>query len=99
MKERLIETKWLRVIEAAQHLKMGRSTVHKPAQEGKLPAHKVGRQWRFDAKELEKWLKSGKLGDCTEGKGAKDRVTMLPASLKAPLLGHPKRAKNIHARD
>ena len=56
-----METKWLTVIEAAQYLKMGRSTVYKLAQEGKLPTHKVGRQWRFDAKELDTWLKSGKL--------------------------------------
>lgn len=44
LKERLMETKWLIVIEAAQYLKMGRSTVYKLAQEGKLPTHKVGRQ-------------------------------------------------------
>ena len=56
-----METKWLTVIEAAQYLKMGRSTVYKLAQEGKLPTHRVGRQWRFDVKELYKWLKSGKL--------------------------------------
>jgi excisionase family DNA binding protein len=60
-KERLMETKWLTVIEAAQYLKMGRSTVYKLSQGGKLPTHKVGRQWRFDAKELDKWLKTGKL--------------------------------------
>ncbi len=56
-----METRWLTVIEAAQYLKMGRSTVYKLAQEGKLPTHKVGRQWRFDAKELDEWVKSGKL--------------------------------------
>jgi len=49
-----METKWLTVIEAAQYLKMGRSTVYKLAQEGKLLTRKVGRQWRFDAKELDK---------------------------------------------
>jgi len=32
------------------------------------------------------------------GKGAKDRVTMLPASPKSPLLEQLKRAKNIHER-
>ncbi len=53
-------TEWLRVVEAAQYLKMGRSTVYKLAQEGKLPAHKIGWQWRFDAKELDRWIKSGK---------------------------------------
>ena len=55
-----METTWLTVIEAAQYLKMGRSTDYKLAQEGKLPTHKVGRQWRFDAKKLDKWLKSRK---------------------------------------
>lgn len=33
------------------------------------------------------------------GKGAKDRVTMLPESLKAPLREHLKRVKVIHERD
>ena len=61
-----METKWLTVIEAAQYLKMGRSTVYKLAQEGKLPAHKVGRQWRFDAKELDTWIKSGNLASPVE---------------------------------
>jgi len=66
LKEKLMETKWLTVIEAVQYLKMGRSTVYKLAQEGKLPTHKVGRQWWFDAKELDKWLKPGKLASLEE---------------------------------
>jgi excisionase family DNA binding protein len=61
-----METKWLTVIEAAQYLNVGRSTVYKLAQEGKPPTPKVGRQWRFDAKELDKWMRFGKLA-WTEG--------------------------------
>ena len=34
-----------------------------------------------------------------DGKGAKDRVTMLPESLKAPLREHLKAIKTIHERD
>jgi len=34
-----------------------------------------------------------------DGKGAKDRITMLPASLKAPLQEHLKRVKRIHEKD
>ena len=34
-----------------------------------------------------------------DGKGAKDRVIMLPESLKAPLQGHLKKVKAIHERD
>jgi integron integrase len=33
------------------------------------------------------------------GKGAKDRITMLPESLKAPLQDHLKKVKAIHDRD
>jgi len=34
-----------------------------------------------------------------DGKGAKDRVTMLPESLKTPLRDHLKRARAIHEKD
>lgn len=49
--ERSMDTKWLTVIEAAEYLKLGRSTVYRLVREGKLPAHKFGRHWRFDAAE------------------------------------------------
>ncbi|HOE64052.1 MAG TPA: helix-turn-helix domain-containing protein [Candidatus Sumerlaeota bacterium] len=41
-----METQWLTIIEAAQYLRMGKSTAYKLVQEGKLPTHKVGRQGR-----------------------------------------------------
>jgi integron integrase len=34
-----------------------------------------------------------------DGKGAKDRITMLPESLKAPLQDHLKKVKVVHERD
>jgi integron integrase len=34
-----------------------------------------------------------------DGKGAKDRITMLPESLKAPLQEHLKKVKAVHERD
>ena len=54
-------TKWLTLKGAARYLKMGRSTLYKMLRESRIPAHKVGREWRFDAAELDEWLKSGKL--------------------------------------
>ena len=51
---------WLTLEEAAEYLKMGRSTLYKMAQAGRAPAHKVGRTWRFDAAELDKWVKESK---------------------------------------
>lgn len=46
--------------EAAQYLKMGKSTLYDLARKGKVPAHKMGRVWRFDEEELDQWLRSDK---------------------------------------
>lgn len=46
----------LTVEEAAELLKIPRSSVYKLAQEGKLPAQKVGRHWRFHRMTLLRWV-------------------------------------------
>jgi len=46
----------LTVEEAAELLKIPRSSVYKLAQEGKIPAQKVGRHWRFYRPSLIKWI-------------------------------------------
>jgi excisionase family DNA binding protein len=45
--------------EAMELLKVGRNTLLKLAQEGKIPSQKVGNQWRFSREALLKWLESG----------------------------------------
>ena len=55
----LTMTTWLTLEEAAEYLKMGRSTLYRLAREGQMPAHKRGRVWRFDAAELDAWMKEG----------------------------------------
>lgn len=50
-------TNWLTLNEAADYLKLGRSTIYKLARERGIPAHRAGRIWRFDAAELDKWMK------------------------------------------
>ena len=44
--------------EAAQYLRFHPSTVYRLARLGKLPAVKVGKQWRLDRETLERWLRS-----------------------------------------
>ena len=41
-----------------EYLKTSRSTVYKLAQSAMVPAHKVGRLWRFNVDEIDKWLRS-----------------------------------------
>lgn len=43
-------------IEAADYLKMHVKTVCRLAKEGKIPARKVGSEWRFLRTVLDSWL-------------------------------------------
>jgi excisionase family DNA binding protein len=43
-------------VEAAEYLKMHVKTVCRLAKEGKIPARKVGSEWRFLRSVLDKWL-------------------------------------------
>jgi len=53
-------TKLLTFDEAKQYLRINRGTLYKLIRNGDLPAFRVGKQWRIDKKELNKWLKSKK---------------------------------------
>lgn len=43
-------------VEAAEYLKMHVKTVCRLAKEGKIPARKVGSEWRFLRTVLDNWL-------------------------------------------
>lgn len=53
-------TQWLTTDEAAQYLGLGKTLVYSLAQDGKIPANKVGKQWRFNTVHLDEWLESKK---------------------------------------
>jgi excisionase family DNA binding protein len=48
---------WLTLDELADYLKRGRSTLYKMAREGRIPATKIGRTWRFDQDAIDTWLR------------------------------------------
>lgn len=43
--------------EVAEYLNIHLLTVHKYAREGKIPAFKIGTDWRFHKKYIERWIK------------------------------------------
>lgn len=45
------------VEEAAEYLKLPRSTIYKLLKERKLPGRKIGRTWRFHRQVLDEWLR------------------------------------------
>jgi len=44
--------------EVAEYLNIHPLTVHKFAREGKIPAFKIGTDWRFHKKYIERWIKA-----------------------------------------
>lgn len=49
----------LTIEEAAKHLKIGKPTLYPMARDGKIPARKVGRAWRFNREALDQWIQEG----------------------------------------
>jgi len=43
--------------EVADYLKLHPLTVHRYARDGKIPAFKIGTDWRFHKKYIDKWIK------------------------------------------
>jgi len=56
------EDRWLSVDEIATYLGIQRETVYTWIANKNMPAHKVGRLWKFRKEELDEWVKSGKAG-------------------------------------
>ena len=59
----MIEDKLLNVKQVADYLQLKESTIYSWAQDGKIPAIKIGRTWRFRRKDLDAWLERHLQGD------------------------------------
>lgn len=55
--------------EVAAYLRLSKDTVYRMASAGKLPASKVGSQWRFRKNDVDQWLETHKN---IKGDGAAD---------------------------
>ena len=54
-----LDDRWLSVEEIAAYLGIKRDTVYKWLVRKDLPAHKVGRLWKFKRSEIDEWVRSG----------------------------------------
>ena len=48
----------LTVDEISDYLKIPKSTIYKLVREGKIPAQKIGRHWRFRKEAIDRWLEN-----------------------------------------
>jgi len=64
----------LTIEELADYLKVSKSTLYKLAQEGKVPAQKVGRHWRFHRQTIDRWLGERENESATTSSGKKKKA-------------------------
>jgi excisionase family DNA binding protein len=68
---RRMDDRWLSVDEIALYLGIKRDTVYKWIDDKRMPAHKVGRLWKFRREEIDDWVRAGGAANKEE---AKDRT-------------------------
>jgi excisionase family DNA binding protein len=49
---------WLTLSEVARYLRVSKETIYKLAQASKIPASKLGNQWRFKQDLVDQWLQT-----------------------------------------
>ena len=66
MMESKMKDRWLSVDEIGDYLGIKRDTVYKWIREKGMPAHKVGRLWKFKKNEVDMWVRKGGAGSSEE---------------------------------
>lgn len=51
--------RWLSVEEIAAHLGVSKETIYRWLEKHKIPAHRMGRLWKFQRTEVDVWVKNG----------------------------------------
>jgi excisionase family DNA binding protein len=62
-----LEDRWLSVDEIGAYLGIKRDTVYRWINEKYLPAHKIGRLWKFKKDEVDEWVRNGGASETGSG--------------------------------
>ncbi len=55
------EDRWIGIEEAAYYLGVNKDSIRNWIKKNSgIPAHKIGKQWKFKKSDLDQWVKSGK---------------------------------------
>ncbi len=65
---------WVSVEDVAKHLSVAKDSIYRWIEHKALPAHKVGRLWKFKLTEVDEWVRAGGTAgddnDASSGTGA-----------------------------
>ena len=64
----MITEPWVSVDDVAKHLGVAKDSVYRWIETRTLPAHKIGRLWKFKLSEVDDWVRAnGTAEDRTQG--------------------------------
>lgn len=55
----ILKIRWLSVDEICQYLGVKKDSIYMWIEHNRLPAHKVGRCWKFKIKDIDQWILDG----------------------------------------
>lgn len=64
--------RWLSVDEIGEYLGVKRDTVYRWINEKGMPAHKLGRLWKFKKEQVDAWIEAGGATENTQNDVNKD---------------------------
>ena len=63
---------WVSVEKVADHLGVAKDSIYRWIETKNLPAHRVGRLWKFKLSEIDEWVCAGGAGQNDFNLGKKD---------------------------
>lgn len=61
-----MDDRWLSVVDISEYLGVKKDTIYKWLSKRTIPAHKVGRLWKFKKDEIDEWVRTGGAADKNE---------------------------------
>jgi len=62
----MVHDRWLSVDDIAAYLGVKRDTIYDWIMRRNMPAHKVGRLWKFNRLEVDEWVRQGNSEDSAD---------------------------------
>ncbi len=66
--EHLMSERWLSVEQMADYLGVSKDTVYAWIGKKSMPAHRIGRFWKFKMEEVDQWVRSGGAAESEAGR-------------------------------
>ena len=58
--------RWMTVKDVAEYLQLSTDQIYRLAQQGKIPASKVGARWRFKREKIDEWVENQSVAHKTQ---------------------------------